>query len=368
MNVLILTSTFPDSIDSWNGVFVKEQASALAKEHNIFVVRCRVDYNSFNPFFSAKVEKDLTFGYPVYRITVSKSFPVYNQINYLLTTFWRLRRIIKEHKTDMIHCHYSYPSGIIAAVINYSYKIPYVVTEHTRIKTTFRSYFHRVLSIIAMKRAKTMIAVSNSLKQEIVEHGINNVAVIPNVTNIERFSLSVRSADPFIIGFLGSLNTKNKGLDILLNACDSLPFNFTLKIGGEGKYLEYYKRMSKELQINHKCNFVGNINQFDIPYFYSDISLFVLTSRYETFGIVLVEAMAAGVPVIATKCGGPADIVNESNGVLVDIDNPKQLKEALVKVFEEYSKYSARNIRDYANVNFSAASFLSKVNQLYSKN
>ncbi len=365
MNILVLTSTFPDNTKSWNGIFVKEQVDALSKEHNVCVVKCEVDYNSFKPFFKAKVQEDSNLGYPVYRIIVNKSFPIYNQLNYLVTVYWKLKRIISKHNPDIIHCHYSYPSGIVALLVKRFYKIPFVVTEHTRIRATFRSYLHRVLSLMAMRKSFKVIAVSNSLKQEIIDEGVNNIEVIPNVISTDRFKLSTRGIEPFIIGFLGSLNTHNKGLDTLLKACVNLPFSYRIKIGGSGKYLEYYKNLSEDLGISQKCCFCGNISQPDIPNFYSDLSVFILASKYETFGIVLVEAMAAGIPVVATRCGGSIDIVNETNGILVDTDSPEQILDALIKIHKNYLLYNSEDIRNYAQNKFSEVPFLQRANEIY---
>ena len=143
MKILVLTSAFPDSTESWNGIFVKEQVNTIAKEHDVCVVRLRVDYTRFKPFFSTKIIKDTSFGYPLYRITVAKSFPIYNQFNYIIAAFFATRKIVSDFKPDLIHCHYSYPSGVVASLIKRFYKTPFITTEHTKIKTTFRSVFHR---------------------------------------------------------------------------------------------------------------------------------------------------------------------------------------------------------------------------------
>lgn len=365
MRILVLTSTFPDSIESWNGIFVKEQVDAIAKEHDVCVVKVQVDYSMFKPFFSHKIQKNTSFGYPLHRIIVSKSFPIYNQFNYLLTSYWSLKKIVSDFKPDLIHCHYSYPSGVIASLISRSYKIPFVTTEHTRIKTTFRSFFHRKLSIFAMRRAYRIVAVSNTLKSEIELEGIKNIEVIPNVINVEKFNSNNQSQSPFIIGFLGSLNTHNKGLDILLNACANLPFEFSIRIGGNGKHLEYYKDLAKELGLESKCNFREEILSQNIPDFYKNLSVFVLPSRYETFGIVLVEAMSSGVPVIASKCGGPLDIVNYISGILVDTDNKEQLAKALINIHSNYTNYRSEDIKAYALNSFSSVPFMLKINNLY---
>lgn len=367
MKVLVLTSTFPDSPENIRGIFVKEQANTLAVEHDVCVIRLSINYKHFHPFFHAKTILDTSFGYPVYRITVSKSIPIFNQLNYLFSAYWSVKRIVSSYKPDLLHCHYSYPCGIIASQIKRVFKIPYVTTEHTRIKTTFRSIFHKKLSLFAMKQASRMIAVSNSLKNEIIAEGIHHTVVIPNVIPIKNFAVKPRSKDPFVIGFMGWMNTQNKRLDILFKACLKLPFSFKIKIGGAGAYFEYYKKLSRNLGLEKNCDFKGAILSNVNPAFYDDLSVFVLTSDYETFGIVLVEAMAAGIPVVATKCGGPLDIVSETTGILIDPNSPEQLTYALTMIYNNYHSYDSMNISNYATKGFSEEPFMEKMNALYNE-
>jgi glycosyltransferase involved in cell wall biosynthesis len=365
MNVIILTKTFPETPEDWSGIFVREQAEAIATEHKVTVVKCRVDYNKFRPFFSFITNSDSASDYNYYRIVVAKSFPVYNQLNFIISAYLALFRIIVINKPDIIHCHYSYPAGIVAWLIRLRTGIPYIVTEHTRIKSTFRSVFHKFLSLLALRKASGVIAVSNSLKKELLNEQITKIKVIPNVIKTERFTLAERRADLFTIGFLGSLISHNKGLDILLAACRELPFNFKLKIGGAGILQQYYMDLAHTYNLEDKVVFHGAIDPKQINSFYTDINLFILPSRYETFGIVLIEAMAAGIPVIATRCGGPEDIVNDINGLLIEKGNAIQLRDAIIKIHSNYSKYNTHEIRNYVIKTFGFTPFIQRINSLY---
>jgi glycosyltransferase involved in cell wall biosynthesis len=365
MNILILTKTFPSGESNWGGIFVRDQAEALAGEHNVTVVRFTNDNNKFSPFFNYTITEGRSNRYRFFSINVSRSFPVYNQFNYILSVRLALKKIIKEVKPDLIHCHYSYPAGVVAWLTEMKTGLPYVVTEHTRIRSTFRSVFHKKLSVNALYNSECNIAVSNALKMELLSEGIHNVEVVPNVINTGRFSINNDLSGTLRIGFLGSLNTHNKGLDLLLNACSGLPVDFNLKIGGGGRHLDYYKEMAGKLGIENKCLFTDEVPVNDTPDFYRGLNMFVLPSRYETFGIVLVEAMAAGLPVISTRCGGPEEIVNERSGLLVESDNSGQLKEAIINLYENLNRYDPEEIHNYAENNWGVKSFLNKINPIY---
>lgn len=367
MKVLILTKTFPETENDWGGIFVKEQADALIREHEVIVVKFKNDETDFKPFFRYKVREETDLKYRFFIIIVSRSFPVYNQFNYILCVYFALNKILKGGKVDIIHCHYSYPAGVIARLINLKLKIPYIITEHSKIKQTFRSSFHKKLSLYSLRYSCMNISVSNALKNELVAEGINKVEVVPNVIDTGRFSLAGRSAGPFRIGFLGSLNTHNKGLDLLLKSCSVLPIDFILKIGGTGLHFEYYKDLAHKMGIAGKCIFTGEISKMQISNFYSDLNLFVLPSRYETFGIVLVEAMSSGLPVISTRCGGPEEIINEQVGILTDTDNSDQIKDAIMKIYSNYSEYKPEEIRNYAFNNWGIDPFLKKINSIYQR-
>jgi glycosyltransferase involved in cell wall biosynthesis len=365
MNILIFTKTFPETKEDWRGIYVREQAEALASEHTVTVVKCKYDNNDFNPFFKFRIETTQCHPFKYFTITVSKSFSVYNQFNYIVTLYFALKKIIRQNRPEIIHCHFTYPPGVVAWLIKLRTGIPYIITEHTRLSKTFRSIFHKKLSLIALRNANSVIAVSTFFKKEILAEKVHTVTVIPNTIDVNRFHTAVKKSDPFIIGFLGALYDQNKGLDILLSACSDLPFNFLLKIGGPGSLHEFFKDNSLREKLEGKIIRVEYIDKLLVNQFYSDINLLALPSHYETFGLVLIEAMAAGIPVVATKSGGPEDIVNENTGILTDIGDPLSMREAIIKIHSDYYKYDSEDIRRYVILKFGFETFLKSINIIY---
>jgi glycosyltransferase involved in cell wall biosynthesis len=361
----MFTKSFPETPEDWKGIFVKEQAEALSAEHAVTVVKCKEDKNNFSPFFKFRIESETFSNYKYYTIIVSKSFPGYNQVNYLVSLFFALRKILKRENPEIIHCHFSYPSGVVAWLIKRATGIPYIVTEHTRLKNIFRSVFHKKLSLTALGKACCVISVSNSLKEEITAEGIRKVYVVPNVIDTGRFKPTEKKTEPFILGFLGPLNDPNKGLGTLLTACADLPFNFNLKVGGLGNLDEYFMDTSLKEKMEGKIIRDEKVNLRRIQNFYSDINLIVLPSRYETFGMVLIEAMASGIPVVATRCGGPNDIVTDKTGILIDVNNPSMLRAAIIKIHSDYENYNSEEIRNYVISTFGFNPFLKRINSIY---
>ena len=370
MTILILTHSFPDSGHRWRGVFVQQQASALSKVHRVIVVYFKADYSTFAPFskysFIKRDGNDLT----VYEVTIKRSFPVITQMKYLSDTYRFINKeILQRERIDIIHSHLSYPAGFLGTIIQKIKGIPNIITEHSTLKLYNRSQIHKVCVGYGLRNARGVISVSNSLKNEISPIRKKAVNVIPNIVDTGLFYLSETGGGQILnIGFLGGLNNTNKGLDLLLKAASALENRqFIVHIGGDGKLLEDYKRQAASLGVEKNSIFYGEISREEISKFYSRFDIFVLPSRYETFGIVLIEAMASGVPVIATKCGGPEDIVTASTGILIEKDDHKELADAINKMAENLPSFNKITIRNYAMNKFGEDTFINSINKLYEK-
>ena len=112
-------------------------------------------------------------------------------------------------------------------------------------------------------------------------------------------------------------------------------------------------RLVRELGLENAVNYYGLKTRREIAEIYEKYDCFVMPSSKETFGVVYIEAMASGLPVIATKCGGPEDFINKENGILVDPDCVDQLATAMCHVYKNRKEYDSVRIRQYVNENFS---------------
>jgi glycosyltransferase involved in cell wall biosynthesis len=368
MNILILTHSFPDVNHKWRGTFIEEQARALSTRHKITIVYFKIDYLHFNPFQRYSFKKTINSEFIFYEVTINKSIPIITQFKYLINTYTFLNReIFSKNKPDIIHSHLSWPAGFLSAIIKKTKGIPNVLTEHSRIKMYFRTFIHKFCVTYALQKCTALISVSASLKTEISQYCNRNIIVIHNLVDTVNFEISLSRKDQVInIGFLGGLNNTNKGLDLLLKSVSMIKRkDIILHIGGNGILLDSYKKMSKDLGIEHNCIFWGEILRSNIKNFYSGLDIFVLPSRYETFGIVLIEAMASGLPVIATKCGGPEDIVTPSTGILIMKDNPEELSNAITYIADNMESFNKVTIRNYATETFGSSVFVEKITQVY---
>lgn len=368
MTILLLTHSYPDSTNTWRGSFIRDQAKLLSTSNTVIVVFFRIDYVHLAPFEKYSFLKVKTENLTEYTLTIKRSIPVINQLNYLFQTYRFINKeILTKFKPDIIHSHLSYPAGFLGTILQKRKKIPGLITEHSRITNYFRSWIHRLCINYTLKNATSFITVSNSLKEEINSIYPRCIIVIHNSVDTLKFRLSQPIHESYMnIGFLGGLGNNNKGLDLLLKAMSIIGNNkLFLHIGGAGKLLEEYKNMAKEYGIWANCKFYGEIEREKIVDFYSGLDLFVLPSRYETFGIVLIEAMACGIPVIATKCGGPQEIVTGPTGLLVEKDEIEGLIAAIRHMSENINTYDKEAIRIYAEENFGLNTFILRLTREY---
>ena len=124
--------------------------------------------------------------------------------------------------------------------------------------------------------------------------------------------------------------------------------NIVLTIIGDGPEKDKLKLLSYELKVNNRINFIGYQKKIAVADILRDHDALVLSSQVETFGVVLVEAMSVGLPVIATKCGGPESIILPETGMLVESNDKNKLCVAMKHMVENYDNYDSKIIRKIA--------------------
>jgi glycosyltransferase involved in cell wall biosynthesis len=369
MNILLLTHSFPNETNPLKATFIRDQANALSRFHSITVVFFRIDYSHFSLFPGYSFQKEVSDSITLYKVTVKKSLPGITQLKYLANTYrFIIREILIQNPPDIIHSHFSYPGGFLGTIIQKRKRIPNVITEHTRIGAYSRSWYHKQCLKYSIRNTCSMISVSNFLKIEIEGVFQRPIIIIPNFVDTEIFKIPAsKSHDKINIGFLWAVESKNKRMDLFLKSVSLLDkTKFSLHIGGDSALIETFRNKAKEIGVDAICKFYGEISRNEIADFYSRLDIFVLASDYETFGIVLIEAMSCGIPVIATKCGGPQEIITQETGLLVERNNPSELANAINKMSENLERYNNTSIRNYAESKFGKSVFLAKISDLYS--
>jgi glycosyltransferase involved in cell wall biosynthesis len=117
--------------------------------------------------------------------------------------------------------------------------------------------------------------------------------------------------------------------------------------------------------ISDSVEMPGALDRQEVAQYMDKCDFFVLPSRYETFGVVYIEAMASGKPVIAVKNGGPDDFVKDFNGILIEPENVEELTLAMCEMIENGSKYNPQIISEYVNRNYSRQAIACRLEEVY---
>ena len=180
----------------------------------------------------------------------------------------------------------------------------------------------------------------------------NKIDVIPNMVDLSIFKDNAiykkdKMNQDVIKLFSLAYLVKGKGMDLLIEA-----FNNSLKgknvqlfIGGDGTERKNLENMVKKLQLDKQIYFLGALSRREVVKEMANCDGFVLVSEHETFGMVYIEAMAMGKPVLATKNGGAEDIVNNFNGILADNGNVESISKELINFINKIPKYDNEMIK-----------------------
>lgn len=383
MHILILPSWYPKYPGDIGGSFFREQALALKKHGckvGVVVVQLR-SLRNFKSIFSGsyKVEFENDCGVATYRQHGINWFP---KLRMLQSKVWAHigcklveRYIAEQGKPDIIHVHSMLNAGIVAHHIMQRCGIPYVVTEHS---TAFaRNLLSPCQLQVASKiasQAQRCFAVSSPFA-DLLNEGLgaskNRWEVIPNIVHDNFFAkqLSTKDSDPFVFIDVCLLTFK-KRVDLLIQAfAKSFKGNNTvhLHVGGDGETRPALERLAKKLGVADQVRFLGMLNREQVVHEVSAADAFVLSSQHETFGVVLIEALALGKPVIATRCGGPEDIVTEKDGLLVPVDDVDALSTAMQKLYANRASYHAESLRQSCRERFSEAAVSKRLLKVYAE-
>lgn len=268
-----------------------------------------------------------------------------------------LRYVRERGLPDVIHAHNALWGGVAAARVAAAIGRPYVVTEHSSAfltgSLTNRERFAAEATYLG---AAKVLSVSRSLARAMERlTTVRSTIVVPNTVDTAFFSLprAARQREPLVVLSIGNL-TPNKGFDSLLAAFATLRVGRSqavLEIGGEGPEQHRLESMARRLGVGSRVRFLGQLSRVEVRDAMWRANAFVLASRLETFGVVLIEALATGLPVISTGCGGPEDIIVPEVGVLLAPGDEQGLADAMVAVGSS-ERFKPEVLRAYAAQRF----------------
>lgn len=278
-----------------------------------------------------------------------------------------LKRLMRQKKIDLLHANFAMPDGIATGLLARKLDIPYIITEHQgSLKDLLAKKALRQLFLNAYREAYKVITVSERIRKTILEAdpALSNVKVIPNGIDIKLFQ-PITSAPKSIhrLIYIGNL-VETKGVHILLKAIQLLADpDIRLSIVGEGAYSAKLKRLCLEYGLERQVIFLGEKTPEEVAQLLADHDALVHPSFIESFGIVVLEALAVGIPVLATYNGGSEYILKPEHGVLVAPRDAQALAEGIIKLREK--PYDPKLLRDCVVENYSLENVVRQTLQEY---
>lgn len=279
---------------------------------------------------------------------------------------------------DVIHAHNALYGGLLAERLHRKSGIPYLVTEHSSFfKQGLIPRYLKSRAASCYSNASVTMAVSESLKEsliDLVSEDCRRMQVVPNVLDplledTELVSPRRNRENTVRLLAIGNL-LPVKGHQYLLRALPSLEkrlpqHTFSLRIGGDGELRQTLRQMAESMQTETTVTFLGQLSRKEVISEIQDCDLMILPSLTETFGVVVIEALALGRPVVATRCGGPDKIINNQNGLLVDPGDTEKLAEAIALAITKIESFDAKAIRDSCLDQYGNGAFSRTMNDLY---
>lgn len=279
---------------------------------------------------------------------------------------------------DLIHAHVGYPDGAAAARVADSLGVPLVLTEHA-------SFLAGILADPVLREryreagmaARRIIAVGKGLADQIraeLPELADRLIVIPNLVDMDVFPLvgpDDRRGDELL--WVGYRN-EHKGMDLLLRAFARVraarPAT-TLRLVGRSATAEKereWQALAAELGVASAVSFDPPTDRAGVAAAVSRAGVFVHPSTRETFGVVAVEALASGLPVVATDSGGVTDVLGDDPdnvGALVPVGDPEALASALVRVLDRRTTFDPRVLRAHVERRYGATVVATRIADLY---
>lgn len=287
-----------------------------------------------------------------------------------------IENVIKDFKPDVIHSGHIWLLSNIAS----KYNIPTIITSHGTDIIGYNVWerFHNYAEE-AVDRCKMIIAISDSNNEQILAKfpganskvtqlrmGYDQSIFERGLYNREEIlkELGIENKYKNVVLFSGRL-VEVKGVDILLKAAKIYENKDTLTlIVGDGILRNKLEELSQELELKN-VKFLGSKDQVTLNKLYNIANVSILSSRYEGLGLVVIESLACGTPVVVTDVKSMVDFITDDLGVMVEKENPEELAKGIINVLNNQDKYDREHISKYIRDNYSQKLLINDVIELY---
>ena len=363
--VLFLPKWYPNDEDPQLGVFIRKQAKAVAELMHVVVIYVQ--------------KKDqLHEVYKVHQVQYEKWTEITVQFRESGNKIKNLKRYRNAQRRGLeaigeipLICHVHVPVRpvFLARHLQRKYNVPFVVSEHWSglINGQYekKGSLYRWMYQQVVRRAKQNIVVSTPLQNAFNRYKLPEPVVVPNI--IEQQALEADKEK--IILTVGDLVDQTKNISGIITAFNHWKKehdnNYRLHIIGGGPDENWLRDKAEKSAFSEEIVFHGRLKNEAVLEWMQKASIYVCNSNFETFGVTVGEALAAGCPVICTRCQGPEQFINQDTGILIPKNDEDALLKALEKMVDNMDRYEPQNIRNTIQNEFSARTVGNRLIEIY---
>ncbi len=392
--IFVIPSWYPSKDDPVSGIFVKKQAEAFCQYSAQYMPivglwgQCDENIPLNHPKRIPSWLRDYTRrpqgqwttenGVEVVSdrvISWSHRLPFGGAARLLAVTRRNIQRAIQRFgQIDLLHAYVSYPAGFVASQMSREFGIPYVITEfmgpfpflaHQQKNGEPRTEIRQ-----AIQGSACTIVLSEYLRCRFSELLLPEPTVIPFSVDHSRFSPQTRTPDGIVRMVCCCRLVAEKGVfELIMSFSHALETHRTLRLTliGSGPDETALRAHARQFGVYELIDWKGQLENDAVADIMAGSDFFVLPSHFDTFGVVYIEAMACGLPIIATRCGGPDGFIHEAQGILVEVKNTAQLTAAMCQMVEDYANYDRHGIRAYSEGCFADAMVVDSVSKVYDR-
>jgi len=392
MNVLQLTSSYPRYSGDSSSIFIHNFSKFMSRWFNIYILspgspitkNCETidGIKIYRFMYFLKKQQSLVYGDSILQ-NIKNNKLLFIQIPFfIISELFNLYKIIIREKINIVHAHWAFPQGFIAAVLkkmlNMKYKV--IITIHGGDIYGIRNIFLRKIMFWAFNNSDLINPVSYAVKNEIMKGNINKsipIRILSMGVDTSKFNRKKQSnhirkkfnLEKYLI-YVGRLSEK-KGVKYLIEAMAmilELYPKMKLIVVGDGKEKDKLIKLSHDLNINENIIFTGIVPNNELINYYSEAYISVFPSQSEGLGLVIIESMLCECPVIASDVGGIKELViNEKTGLLIDQKSSKQIAATVIRFMKDKKlrKTIIKNANKHVEEKYSLESISKKYYKIY---
>ena len=367
LNVLFLCGWYPSKVLPNNGDFIQRHAEAVSLKHNVSVIHIITDKEIKENFVYTNENIN---GIETHIAYIKSTKNPIKKILFFTIAFKKLLK--KSNSFDIVHLNEIFPFGIFSLYLKWFKKIPFIITEHWTgfLITTNRkiSFLKKIISKLIVKNASAVCSVSNYLTENMQNLSLKgNYVTVANVVDTALFKPQKKEHKTLRLLHVSSLKDEHKNIKGMLrvaklldNQLDTFEWRF---IGNNGN--EYHDYLSNLDIKNGEISFIEHLTQEELVTNLQEASICISFSNYETFGIVIPEAIACGTPVIATNTGVAIELQKESFCKVIPIKDEDALFQEISNYRETFSNLDKNEMHAFVKQQFSKKVISDKFSFLY---